>query len=233
MFNFSLKSKTVIPEPETFEELMVRLDSLIGKNLAELAKLMDVPLPPSSTRGKGFAGALIELCLGASAGNLPQPDFPKLALELKTMPLDCRLCPEESTFVTHAPLLGMRNVRFEDTVLYKKLSRIVFVFIESAKEVALPERRVLGYTFWSPDDRVKEILKNDFEELMELVNTGHIEDITARIGTIIQMRPKSASGLDLTECVGPDGSLIKTRPRGFYLRRSFTKQIVESFLHGQ
>ena len=205
----------------------------MGNSIAELSDKMGVPLPPDSTRGKGFVGALVELCLGATAGSLPEPDFKVLGLELKTMPLDRNLAPVESTFVTHAPLIGMHNVRYENSVLYRKLDKVLFVFVEGQRDLPIGQRRILGYTFWTPSAQIRQTLKNDFEELMELVNTGRIEEITAKIGTIIQMRPKSATGKDLTDCIGPNGARMKTRPRGFYLRRSFTRQIVEDFLRSR
>lgn len=60
-----------------------------------------------------------------------------------------------------------------------------------------------------------------------MVKTGHVESINARIGQIMQLRPKCANGKALTDCTGPDGEIIKTRPRGFYMRRSFTKELIE------
>ena len=62
---------------------------------------------------------------------------------------------------------------------------------------------------------------------MELIALGKIESITARIGEVLQLRPKAADGSALTQAIGLDGEMIHTRPRGFYLRKSFTEQILE------
>ncbi|MGR5543468.1 DNA mismatch repair endonuclease MutH, partial [Vibrio campbellii] len=42
----------------------------------------------------------------------------------------------------------------------------------------------------------------------------------------LQLRPKAANGKALTEAYGSSGKIIKTRPRGFYLRTQFTASIL-------
>ena len=112
----SFKNKLVSPysvsAPQSLEELKSRLESLTGKTLLELADKALVQLPRNTTSGKGFTGELLEILLGASAGNLPVPDFPQLKLELKTLPVDENLKPLESTFICHAPLINKRGQRF-------------------------------------------------------------------------------------------------------------------------
>lgn len=76
--------------PRTEAELEARARDLAGLTVRELAERMGLTLPPSSARGKGFAGTLAELALGADAGNRSEPDFIELRVELKTIPLDSR-----------------------------------------------------------------------------------------------------------------------------------------------
>ena len=40
-------------------------------------------------------------------------------------------------------------------------------------------------------------------------------------------RTANASGKVLTDALGPEGQRIKTRPRGFYLRKQFTQAILQ------
>ena len=61
---------------------------------------------------------------------------------------------------------------------------------------------------------------------MELIAIGNIEKITARHGQYLQLRPKAADGKALTDAIGLEGKIIQTRPRGFYLRKEFTQQIL-------
>jgi len=71
-------------------------------------------------------------------------------------------------------------------------------------------------------------LKKDFEDVLYQVSMGRIEQIDARLGDILQVRPKAANSKALTDAIGPEGTTIKTLPRGFYLRPQFTKQCLLS-----
>ncbi|MGN0893577.1 MAG: DNA mismatch repair protein MutH [Succinivibrio sp.] len=224
------KDKYQSKSPETFEELISNLDLIIGKSIAMLAETANVPLPISPTHGKGFTGELLELILGATAQNQPIPDFPKLGLELKTIPVDRNLEPLESTFLCHAPLTNIRNLTFENSALYSKVMRVLFILITAEKQMDYTQRKIEGYFFFTPDQEQLQQLRRDFNELYEFVKTGNISQLSARYGQIIQLRPKAANGQALTDCIGPEGQIIKTRPRGFYMRREFTKKIIEKYL---
>ncbi len=102
--------------------------------------------------------------------------------------------------------------------------------INAQRDQDFKDRKVLGYFFYTPSEDDLATLKSDYKELYELVKTGNIDKVNARIGHIIQMRPKGANGKALTQCIGPDGSIIMTRPRGFYIRRSFTTELVRRYL---
>ena len=127
--------------PDTFEELINSLNSIVGKSISELAKIANVPLPISTTHGKGFTGELLEIVLGATAENRPIPDFPKLGLELKTLPVDKNLLPLESTFFCHAPLTGIRHLNFENSALYSKIKRVLFVVVTAQRDMDFKDRK--------------------------------------------------------------------------------------------
>lgn len=209
---------------------MQNLALIEGVSIAELAAQAQIELPLIPLHGKGFQGELIERFLGASARGLPIPDFPNLGVELKTIPLSAALEPLESTFICTAPLMSPQSRRFEDSILCHKISRVLFVFVVSPRDYTYEQRYVAGYRFWAPSPEELAQIRSDYEELMELVALGEVESITARTGTVIQMRPKAADGSALTRCVGRDGEVILTRPRGFYMRRSFTSALVRRFL---
>ena len=212
--------------PTTFEELQQRLNGILGKSISELSLQVKMPLPIDTVHGKGFTGEVIEACLGASAQNLPIPDFPYLGLELKIIPLDSNFKALESTFLCHAPLTNIRGLTFENSALYTKIKRVLFVLVNATRDLTFEDRKVLGFFFYTPTQDELQTLKSDFDELYEMVKTGYVDSINARIGQIIQMRPKGADGKALTECIGPEGEIIRTRPRGFYMRRAYTQIII-------
>jgi DNA mismatch repair protein MutH len=215
--------------PRDYRELIASLESIKGRTISDLAAAAGVPLPLGPLHGKGFQGDLIERFLGASAPGLPIPDFPNLGCELKTLPLDEHFKPLESTFICAAPLDPTAPSRFEDSILFHKVSRVLFVFLVAPRSYSYTRRFVAGYRFWKPSPEQMDAIRSDYEELMEMVKTGRTDEITARDGTVVQMRPKAADGTALTRVTGPDGSMVQTRPRGFYMRRSFTEDLLKSF----
>lgn len=221
------------PPPQNLSELKARLMTLRGRSLGQIAKTLGVPLPRSTTHGKGFAGELLEFALGARAHNLPLPDFTDLSIELKSMPVGFDLKPLESTFLCHAPLMNVRGMGFYESPLYQKIALMLFVAVEGERVIALKDRKVLGFYLFKPQGAVLDQIKADYDELMEMVASGHAHDINATIGQIIQMRPKAASGQELTNYITADGKIGKTRPRGFYMRRSFTMQIAAAMFKDQ
>lgn len=80
---------------------------------------------------------------------------------------------------------------------------------------------------WSPNEEEDNQLRLDWEELMDMIVLGHVEHITARHGEVLQLRPKAANAKALTEAIGANGEPILTLPRGFYLKKNFTRALLE------
>src|SRR5260221_9354780 len=85
--------------PIDLDELRRRAFALEGHRLEEIARSLGVPALVVGLRGKGKVGELVERALGASGGPAARHDFPALGVELKTIPVDARLRPRESTYV--------------------------------------------------------------------------------------------------------------------------------------
>ena len=170
---------------------------------------------------------MLEWHLGATAGSKPEQDFQELGIELKTLPIDQAGKPLESTFVCVTPLLGITGLRWEESNVRNKLSRVLWIPVEGSRDIPLAARRIATPFIWSPDVAQEAQLRQDWEELMELVALGQIESITAHHGEVLQLRPKAANGQALTSAIGGQGQLIQTRPRGFYLRTLFTQQLLQ------
>ena len=62
---------------------------------------------------------------------------------------------------------------------------------------------------------------------MEYVALGRLEEISARHGELLQIRPKAANARALGSTTDPEGKPAQTLPRGFYLRSSFTNSILQ------
>ena len=219
------------PSPPANEaELLGRADSLAGLRIQDVAAKHGIEVPDSTKYAKGFVGQLMEKALGASAGNKSEPDFIELGIELKTIPVDRNGKPKESTFVCTIPLDRIAETDWEQSVVYKKLQRVLFIPIESNAGVPLANRCVGTPIFWSPNHQERQVLQDDWEQLATLIGGGEFERISGRLGNMLQVRPKAANSKARRRALDEDGSIRLTLPRGFYLRAGFTATIVAAHL---
>ena len=212
--------------PTTIAELIERVDQIAGSTLGELAQSYGFKTPDTLNREKGWIGQLIEYVLGASAASRPEPDFPTLGIELKTLPISYAGKPLETTYVSITPLTNLHGATWHNSVVKKKLSHVLWLPILSERDIA-PTDRVIGTGFlWQPSVLQEKQLRNDWEELTEMIALGQIEKINGHFGQVLQIRPKAANSKALTNAIGPDGKEITTLPRGYYLKTQFTQQIL-------
>jgi len=211
--------------PSSEAELLERAHRLAGCTVADLAACFDVSLPSHGVRAKGLVGALVERALGATARSASIPDFPELGIELKTIPLDARGRPRESTFVCTVRLRDIADSAWEASPVCSKLTRVLFVPIEAGTTLSLGERRIGAARLWSPTRSQQSALRADWEELAGVIGRGDVEQITAHLGLHLQIRPKAASSHVRGRGSDEHGAPVRTLPRGFYLRASFTASI--------
>lgn len=215
--------------PASEAELARRAAAIAGLTVGELAAQLGRSVPREPRRAKGFFGQIVEAALGASAGSLPEPDFQRIGVELKTLPVGPAGRPLESTYVCTVPLAGDAPApRWKHSNVRRKLARVLWLPVEGSPQVPAPERRIGNPVLWSPSPEEEARLRADWEELMDLVVTGRVAEITAHHGACLQMRPKAADSHARRWGVGEAGHRVRTLPRGFYLRASFTAAILRA-----
>lgn len=212
--------------PRTECELLERAHALAGSSLARLARLSQRALPATSRRAKGWTGQTLERLLGATAGSRSEPDFQALGVELKTIPVGRDGQPRESTYVCTLPLLSNELSTWETSNVRRKLSRVMWFPVEGEAEIPLSDRRVGSAIIWSPSPQQEMALRADWEELTEMVSVGRLAEITGRHGTHLQVRPKAANARSVRWGTDEHGAPLRTLPRGFYLRASFTAGVL-------
>ena len=217
-----------VSPPTSEKELLNRARKLAGLTLNELAANFNQPLPKDTRHAKGWMGQLLETSLGATASSRAEPDFQLINVELKTLPLTPSGKPKESTYVCTVPLTNSHEQEWSTSWLKRKLQRVLWLPLEADKRIPLAERHIGNAILWSPGDAEAIQLQQDWEELMELVCLGRLEQITSHMGRYLQIRPKGANAKSLTTTLDEEGNTIQTLPRGFYLRPEFTQQIIQS-----
>ncbi|OOF82538.1 DNA mismatch repair endonuclease MutH [Rodentibacter ratti] len=216
--------------PHTLTKLLERAQSIAGLTFGELADTLGIPVPPDLKRDKGWVGMLLETALGAAAGSKAEQDFAHLGVELKTLPINEQGFPLETTFVSLAPLTQNSGVQWENSHVRHKLSCVLWIPIEGCRHIALRDRHIGAPILWQPSPEQERQLKRDWEELMEYITLGRLNEITARIGEVMQLRPKGANSKAITKGIGKNGEVVDTLPLGFYLRKEFTVGILRDFL---
>jgi len=219
------------PPPLSEEELLTRCRVIAGRRLGDIAFDCGITVPQDLRRDKGWVGQLLELALGADAQSLAEPDFRAIGVELKTLPVDRQGRPRESTYVCTVPLEEGLEAHWEDTWLRRKLSRVLWLPVEAEATIPIADRRVGSALLWSPNKEEEALLRQDWEELGERICMGELEQITARMGTVLQIRPKAANSRVRCRSVGAGGEAILTNPRGYYLRPAFTRRLLEQNFH--
>lgn len=214
----------------TESELLDRVNYIAGLTLGEIARELAIPIPPDLKRDKGWVGTLIETALGAQAGSKPEQDFAHLGIELKTIPIDSLGKPLETTFVSLAPLIQNSGVHWYSSHVRHKLSKVLWIPVQGERSIPLAERYVGQGILWQPNAEQERRLQQDWEELMDYIVLGQVEKINARLGEVLQLRPKGANSRSLTKGIGKNGEVIATLPLGFYLRKEFTQEILQQFV---
>jgi DNA mismatch repair protein MutH len=214
------------PAPRDETELLTRALSLRGCPVEALARRLGVGVGADGASGlhtKGKVGELLERALGATGGASATWDFPGLRVELKTIPVDERGTPRESTFVCAVSLLDADRAEWDTSWARAKLARVLWVPVLVADDGA---RTVGEARLWSPTGAQEAVLAADFEEILGRVGAGGVEGVSARVGRWLQLRPKAAHGRVRTRAPGEEGATLETVPRGLYLRARFTGAIL-------
>lgn len=221
-------SLRLVEPPSSEAELSERVAALAGQSLAEVAAWLGVDVPPNLKRHKGWVGNLMEQRLGATAASRDEPDFQGLGIELKTLPVNRRGKPLETTFVATIPLSAVGEMDFADSRVWRKLRRVLWLPILAERSIPLADRLVGNGFLWRPSEEQRGRLRHDWEHLAGLIGSGQIEAIHGGLGSVMQVRPKAANSRVRRQATDAEGLIVNTLPRGFYLRTQFTASILRS-----
>jgi DNA mismatch repair protein MutH len=217
--------------PQSAEELLGRAEALAAMTLGELSARFGEQAPPDLRRDKGWVGRLIERCLGATAASRSEPDFREIGVELKTLPVpvDLRGRPLESTFVAHVELDEIASAEWDSSRVKRKLARVLWIPVHGERHVPVAARRVGTPLLWSPSRSEEAALRHDWEELVGLIGRGDLESVTGHMGSCLQVRPKASSSRDRRRGFDAEGASFAALPKGFYLRATFTRALLERY----
>jgi DNA mismatch repair protein MutH len=221
-----MKQKQLILPPRSQQELMDRCQQLAGRTLGNVASERGLKTPENLMRHKGWVGTLLEQVLGASAGNRAEPDFIDLGIEMKTLPLNALGEPKESTYVCTVSMQQSGEMSWQDSWVKRKLSHVLWVPVEADKTIPLAERYIGQAWLWRPSNDQEIVLERDWSELMDRIVLGEQSEISGKEGEYLHIRPKAANSSSVAAGISASGEVELINPKGFYLRTSFTKQLL-------
>jgi DNA mismatch repair protein MutH len=149
-------------------------------------------------------------------------------VELKTLPVFADGRSAESTYICVARVDGSESLDFQDSHVSRKIQRVLFVpvVLERSDAQALEERRFGMPFLWEPTSEDIARLSSDFKHLQSMVRLGASDDIRGQEGEIMQLRPKAMSKRERTWGVSDEGWLVPVKPKAWYLRASFTSELI-------
>ncbi len=215
-----------IPPPTDRQTLLNNAKNIAGITLRQLSEKLNVVMPASTLRAKGWVGQLLETALGANASNMAEPDFLYLGIELKTIPLNIQGNPKESTYVCLLQLEPAALKAWETSLVKRKLTEVLWVPVEADKSIPLGQRRIGSAILWKPDSAQEKQLRQDWQEISDRVAMGQLHRVSSSMGEYLQIRPKAANAKALSLDKNQTSADMLTLPRGFYLRPSFTRTII-------
>lgn len=190
--------------------------------------MLRTDVPDNLLHHKGWTGQLLERLLGAGAGSRDVPDFERLGVELKSLPVDERGRPAESTFVCTIPLEDVAETEWKHSRVKRKLNRVLWIPVDGNRSIRMAERRIGEPLLWSPSASEEATLKFDWDTLAGIIGRGDVESITGHLGEAMQVRPKAKNASARRWGLDEDGVRVERMPRGFYLRAEFTHAIIKA-----
>ncbi len=212
-----------MPTYPSRDEALVRLQSLIGQDLRQLARQYGITVfKENGGFNKGWPGHVLERYLGLPLNSLQSRDFGDW--ELKIVPLirrKGRLVPKETMAITMINPTDIIAKPFRQSHLYDKLFSMIIcgrLFVDRQETYSILER---CETFDFDDHEDKEMIdqiEQDYEYVRRVLSEftdprEGLQNLSGRMGVYVQPRTKGAG----------HGSIS----RAFYMRTSGLKKLLK------
>ncbi len=196
-------------------EAVEKINALVGQDLRKLAEKYSITVFSNGKKNKGWAGHVIERCLGLPINSAQAPNFG--SWELKTISLkylkNGSLTVKETMAITMIDPYHVEHTDFENSHLLSKLRKAV---IAARIWVNQREESSILYSvniFDLGNTEVYNQIKEDYNQARDAIIRGGENALKSEMGKYVQPRTK-----------GP-GKRIR-RSRAFYARTSFLKKFV-------
>lgn len=225
------------------KELIKRAKSLEGKTTAQVCKEVVKEDDISRVITKATVGYALEKYFGIKKNSEGEPDFPRLGIELKTIPL--KYDPSRKMLSVKEPLsLNIINYMEEHkcrdikgSSFYKKNKKILLVCYIHDKGKKRSDY-VIKYAFlWEMDEKVLEELKEDYDRIVGKIRAGRATDLHQHYDKYLTTCPKHG-GVFHDKMSPRYKNAIRPQPfsrmpaeiRAFRLKNKYMNMVISSHL---
>ena len=199
------------------DEAVKMLQKYVGEDLRPLADKLGITVFKDGKPNKGWAGHVLERCLGLGINSKQAPNGEYW--ELKSVPLIKRgedYVPKETMAITMIEPQNILDTPFEKSHLWYKLRSLIIcgrLFVNKQEtSSALISVGDFDIAEQLEDGSLYNQVKADYELVRESIKQHGFESLTGTMGVLVQPRTK-----------GPGHGSIS---RAFYARTGFVKTIL-------
>lgn len=208
------------------DSILKHAKQLEGHSLSEYLKSVgQLALYKSAKHGRGKLGNEVEeYFFGYKPNSNPEPDFPKVGLELKVTPLKLnnnRLSSKERLVLSQINYMDIVREEWGNNSLLKKLRFILLMFYIHEKDVPSIDLLFELVSTWSPSPEDFKIIEQDWNKIVDKIKAGKANEISEGDTLYLGACTKAADSFVRTK--QPFGDPAK--PRAFSLKQSYARSI--------
>lgn len=196
------------------DDAIHRLQSLVGRDLVDVARENGVPIRRNGNINKGWAGQTVERHLGLPINSSRSPNLGTWELKLVSLKLlkNGNLTVKETMQITMIDPVEVVAKDFMDSHLYNKLRKIIAVsrVWESSEETSSICHNVNAFEL--DDTKLFQKVAEDYEAIRRAIRDKGFEKLTGRMGKFVQPRTKGAGHGSTT--------------RAFYARKELVEYVI-------
>ena len=222
-----------LPYDDTNAESIIKYaKQLIGKSISDIVGNSTENI---NIKNKGIIGTIIEeYYFKIKQNSSPEPDFEKVGIELKIIPLvqlKDKIAIKERTKICSINYLTLAQEEWEFSHAKKKLEKILFIYYLYDKK-NLQNSTVKKVELWELNsDKSSIIIKDDWLSTRQKVIDGYAHKLSEKYFKILSPARSGSGGLEKN---GNQNDLVlqpnqrfeqKALKRAFSLKQSFTNQL--------
>ena len=215
------------------ESILRYSQQMVGKTIDDILK-STVCSSEISIKNKGIIGIIIEeYWFGIKPNSSPKPDFDKVGIELKIIPLiqqQKKVAVKERTKVCSIDYKKLIYETWDESHAKEKLNNVLFIYYLYDKE-NISNSQVKKIDLWKLNEGNNEfIIKQDWLNIQKRVVEGYAHELSEKHSKVLAASRSGAGGKDkngkLKDLVIQPNNRYEAEAlkRAFSLKQSFTNQ---------